>query len=92
MELEVFVVSACPRIVIEDSIYKKPLLTSQELKIIFTNLNDSQKQFFKDNNYILFLSKHNITYSLELSEKAHQIKEDFLIIKVKMNKQLTFNL
>ena len=35
MELEAFVVSACPRIAIDDSqMYKKPLLTPQELEIV----------------------------------------------------------
>jgi len=35
MELEAFVVTACPRIAIDDSqIYKKPLLTPQELEIV----------------------------------------------------------
>ncbi len=35
LELEAFVVSACPRIAIDDSqMYKKPLLTPQELEIV----------------------------------------------------------
>lgn len=35
MELDAFVVSACPRIAIDDSqMYKKPLLTPQELEIV----------------------------------------------------------
>jgi 2-(3-amino-3-carboxypropyl)histidine synthase len=35
MELEAFIVSACPRIAIDDSqMYKKPLLTPQELEIV----------------------------------------------------------
>ncbi len=35
MDLEAFVVSACPRIAIDDSqMYKKPLLTPQELEIV----------------------------------------------------------
>ena len=35
LELDAFVVSACPRIAIDDSqMYKKPLLTPQELEIV----------------------------------------------------------
>ena len=35
MDLDAFVVTACPRIAIDDSIwYKKPLLTPQELLIV----------------------------------------------------------
>ena len=35
------------------------------------------------------MSEHNHSYPDELSEKANHIKEDFLIIKVKINKKLT---
>ena len=42
MELEAFVVSGCSRIDIDYSqMYKKPLLTSQELEIIFTNVKNN---------------------------------------------------
>ena len=35
LDLDAFVVSACPRIAIDDSqMYKKPLLTPQELEIV----------------------------------------------------------
>ena len=35
MDLEAFVVTACPRIAIDDSqMYKKPLITPQELEIV----------------------------------------------------------
>jgi 2-(3-amino-3-carboxypropyl)histidine synthase len=35
MDLDAFVMTACPRIAIDDSIrYKKPLLTPQELEIV----------------------------------------------------------
>jgi 2-(3-amino-3-carboxypropyl)histidine synthase len=35
MDLEGFVVTACPRIAIDDSqMYKKPLITPQELEIV----------------------------------------------------------
>ena len=35
LELDAFVVSACPRIAIDDSqMYKKPLITPQELEIV----------------------------------------------------------
>jgi 2-(3-amino-3-carboxypropyl)histidine synthase len=45
MELEAFVVSACPRIAIDDSqMYKKPLLTPQELEIV---LNKRQWEHYQ---------------------------------------------
>ena len=35
MDLEAFIVTACPRIAIDDSqMYKKPILTPQELEIV----------------------------------------------------------
>ena len=39
MELDGFVVTACPRIAIDDSqMYKKPLLTPKELEIVFNDI------------------------------------------------------
>ena len=39
MELEGFVVTACPRIAIDDSqMYKKPLITLKELEIVLNNI------------------------------------------------------
>lgn len=56
MELEAFVVTACPRIAIDDSqMYKKPLITPQELEIVLN------KREWKDYQLdeILFHERYN---------------------------------
>ena len=46
LELDAFVVSACPRIAIDDSqMYKKPLLTPQELEIVLNKREWENYQF-----------------------------------------------
>ena len=56
MELDAFVVSACPRIAIDDSqMYKKPLLTPQELEIVLNRREWENYQL----DEILFHERYN---------------------------------
>ncbi len=75
----------------EDIFYFKLIALSIVYKSSI-NLETVQKHIFFDNNRILIKNEHNYSYPAELSEKSNHIKEDFLIIKVKINKKLTCNL